>query len=144
MFPGIGDVGNTIVFSVTAMSPSGCTTVKSNGKRIGRARLAYASPPPISGNLPSRSRRRSPPEPGRGRSPSSTATSGSSMRFDGFGLRSGGRRGCLEAFLPVAGDVGSTVRRPRARVMNTSGSKSEMLCLLTNVVSASSRRGAAL
>ena len=133
--PGRRDVGKTIVFSVTAMSPSGTTTVKSNGKRIGRARLAYSSPPTISGTS----------QAALVLTTSTGTWTGSQpvvygyqwLRCDSTGSGCAAVEGeVASSYRLVAGDVGSTIRA-RVTATNTSGSKSATSAP-TDVVSASS------
>ena len=133
--PGRRDVGKTVVFSVTAMSPSGTRTVKSNGKRIGRARLTSSSPPTVSGTA----------QAGLVLTTSTGTWTGSQpvaygyqwLRCDSTGSGCAAAEGEVTSnYRLVAGDVGSTFRA-RVTATNASGSKSATSAP-TDVVSASS------
>ena len=123
------------MFSVTAMSPSGTRTVKSNGKRIGRARLTSSSPPTVSGTA----------QAGLVLTTSTGTWTGSQpvaygyqwLRCDSTGSGCAAAEGEVTSnYRLVAGDVGSTFRA-RVTATNASGSKSATSAP-TDVVSASS------
>ena len=123
------------MFSVTAMSLSGTTTVKSKGKRIGRARLTNSSLPTVSG----------PAQAGLVLTTSTGTWTGSQpvvygyewLRCDSTGSGCAAVEGEVTSnYRLVAGDVGSTFRA-RVTATNVAGSKSATSAP-TEVVSESS------
>ena len=124
------------MFSVTAMSPSGTTTAKSNGKHIGRARLVNSSPPTVSGTA----------QAGLVLTTSTGSWTGSLpvvygyqwLRCDSTGSGCAAVEGEVNSnYRLVAGDVGSTFRA-RVTATNASGSKSATSAPTNVVLSASS------